>query len=241
MPTKPKIKAADAVRDLRSGMTDPDLMEKYGLSAKGLQSLVQKLIDARALTYAEIHLRRAGYQDTVVIQRMDEDDFIEDVRSGMPDSELMKKYTLSSDGLRRILQTLLDAKAISAEDLYGTSPSVHDTVFIENMRELPRHHLALAVDIYELQHPEISGTLSNLTQKGLAVAGIAAKTGETRTFMIPVEGFIEAEPVLFDARCQWAEKDKDTGEWHSGFEITRISEGCLEDLQRLIESLPFLG
>jgi hypothetical protein len=31
MPIKPKIKAGDAVRDIRSGMSDPQLMEKYGI------------------------------------------------------------------------------------------------------------------------------------------------------------------------------------------------------------------
>ena len=125
------------------------------------------------------------------------------------------------------------------EELYATSPSAHDTVFVENMRELPRHHLAMAVDIYEWKHPEIKGMLSNVTEKGIAITGMAARIGETKTFVIPAGDFIEADPVLLEARCQWAEKDKDTGEWLAGFEITRISEKCLDDLRRLIQSLPF--
>jgi hypothetical protein len=241
MPTKPKIKAGDAVRDIRSGMTDSQLMEKYGLSAKGLQSLMGKLLEVKAVTPAEINHRRAGYHDTTVIQRTDKEEFIEGIRSGMSDSDLMKKYALSSDGLRRAFQTLIEANAISLEEVYGSSPSALDTVFVENMRELPRHYLAMALDIYETKHPEIMGMVSNVTEKGIATTGIAAGIGETKSFVIPVGNFIEADPILLEARCQWSKKERDTGEWLAGFEIITISEKCLHNLRSLIQSLPFLG
>jgi hypothetical protein len=239
MAAKVRIKAGDAVRDIRAGMTDSELMEKYGLSAKGLHSLVLKLLEVKAITPAEIKQRRADYHDTTVIQQIDENDYIEDIRSGMPDSELMKKYGLSSDGLRRVFQTLIEANAISVGELYATSPSGHDTVLVENVRGLPRHHLAMAVDIHEWKHPEIKGMLSNVTEKGIAVTGMAARIGETKTFEIPTGDFIEADPVLLEARCQWAGIDDDSGEWLAGFQITRISKKCLNDLRKLIQSLPF--
>jgi len=241
MTRKIKIKAGDAVRDIRSGVTDAQLMEKYGLSAKGLQSLVLKLLEAKAITSAEIDQRRATFHDTIIIQRMSEEDLVEDIRSGMTDSDLLKKYALSSDGLRRIFQTLIEAKAITAEELYGISPSAHDTVLIENMRELPRHYLAIAVDIYESVHPESRGLLSNITEKGMAITGMAARIGETKILVIPSGDFIEADSIALEARCQWAEEERDTGEGLAGFQITRISEKCLDDLRRLIQSLPFIG
>ncbi len=239
MPTKPKISVREAVRNIRSGMTDSQLMEKYGLSAKGLQSLLLKLLEVKAITPAEINQRKAAYHDTTVIQRMDEEDFIKDIRSGMSNSDLMKKYALSSDGLRRLFEMLIEANAISSQDIYATSPSAYDTVFVENMRELPRHHLAMAVEIYETKSPEINGMLSDVTEKGIGITGMAARIGETKTLVIPAGDFIEADPILIEARCQWAEKDKDSGEWLAGFQITRISEKCLDDLRRLIQSLPF--
>ncbi|MCL4553002.1 MAG: hypothetical protein M1305_05560, partial [Candidatus Marsarchaeota archaeon] len=61
-----------------------------------------------------------------------------------------------------------------------------------------------------------------------------------KTLVISVEDFIEADSILFEAQCRWAEKERDTGEWLAGFEITKISEKCLNDLRRLIQSLPFL-
>ena len=239
MTPKPRIKARDAVRDIRSGMTDSGLMEKYGLSAKGLQSLFLKLLEAKAITHAEMNQRRAIYHDKTLVQQIDARAIVKDIRSGMTDSELMKKYDLSSEGLRFALQTLTDTEVIALEELYATSSSAHDTVFVENMRELPRHHLAMAVDIYESKHPEIKGLLSDVTEKGIGITGMAARIGETKTFVIPAGDFIEADPILLEARCQWAEEEIVTGEWLAGFEITRISEKCLDDLRRLIQSLPF--
>jgi hypothetical protein len=44
MTTKRTIKAKDIVNDIRSGLTNLQLMEKYNLSSKGLQSIFTKLI-----------------------------------------------------------------------------------------------------------------------------------------------------------------------------------------------------
>jgi hypothetical protein len=46
---KPKIGAREAANDIRSGMTDAELMEKYHLTAKGLESLFRKLVEAKLL------------------------------------------------------------------------------------------------------------------------------------------------------------------------------------------------
>jgi hypothetical protein len=240
MPTKPKIRAADAVRDIRSGMTDLELIEKYGLSARGLQSLIGKLLEVKAITPAEIDQRRESYRDTNVIQGMDEKEFVRDIRSGMSNPQLMKKYGLSSDGLRRLFEILIKANVITLEDLYTKSPLVHDTVFIENMRELPRHYLAMPVEIYESKLPENRVRLSDITEKGIGITGMAVRIGETKTFTIPTFDFIESDPVVFEAECRWAREEKETGEWLAGFEIRRISDECLEDLRTLIKCLPFL-
>jgi uncharacterized protein (DUF433 family) len=239
MTQKIKIKARDAVRDIRSGMTDSELMEEYGLSAKGLQSLFSKLLETKAITHAEMNQRREIYHDTTIIQQIDAGDIVKDIRAGMTDSELMEKYQLSSEGLRFALQTLTDTKVIALDELYGASPTVHDTVFVENMRELPRHYLAIAVEIYESKHPRIRGMLTNVTEKGIAATGMSARVGESKTLLIPAGDFIEADPILFEAECRWAREEKETGEWAAGFQITKISENCMEDLRRLIQALPF--
>ncbi len=51
---KRRINAKDAVKDIRSGMADSDLREKYGLSATGLDSLFTKLVGAGLLQQHEL-------------------------------------------------------------------------------------------------------------------------------------------------------------------------------------------
>lgn len=61
----PRIHAQQAARDIRLGMSDFALMEKYRLSAKGLQSLFDKLISAGLLTREFLGRRGLGIDDTV--------------------------------------------------------------------------------------------------------------------------------------------------------------------------------
>jgi hypothetical protein len=65
MAAKPMIKAKDIVNDLRSGLTNLELMAKYGLSSKGLQSIFLKLMEAKALREGELDGREAFADDTV--------------------------------------------------------------------------------------------------------------------------------------------------------------------------------
>lgn len=50
-PTK-KINAKAIMTDLKDGLSDADLMDKYGLSFQGLQALFSKLVDAKLATQA---------------------------------------------------------------------------------------------------------------------------------------------------------------------------------------------
>lgn len=51
---KRKITAREVLRDVRSGSSDQDLMEKYTLSSQGLQSVFHKLVSAGVITQAEL-------------------------------------------------------------------------------------------------------------------------------------------------------------------------------------------
>jgi len=54
---KRKIKAKSFVRDLREGMGDRQLMEKYVLSSNQLQRVFRKLIDGGVLDEMELYMR----------------------------------------------------------------------------------------------------------------------------------------------------------------------------------------
>jgi len=70
MTTKRTIKAKDIVNDIRSGMTNLQLMEKYNLSSKGLQSIFTKLMDAKAVKDRELDGRTPLADDTVNLNQM---------------------------------------------------------------------------------------------------------------------------------------------------------------------------
>lgn len=64
------IKAKDIVNDLRLGMTNVELMEKYQLSTRGLTSIFTKLMDAKAVKKREIAGRVPLADDTVNLGQM---------------------------------------------------------------------------------------------------------------------------------------------------------------------------
>ena len=70
MSTQRKIKAAEIIRDVRAGMSDSGLMEKYKLSAKGLQNLFRQVIDARIMQPSELFGRTPSYDNWVLLENL---------------------------------------------------------------------------------------------------------------------------------------------------------------------------
>ena len=66
---KKKVSARESVIDIRSGMSDAALMEKYHLSPSGLQSLFDKLVGGGYIDLSEIHQRKPEYLGIVDISR----------------------------------------------------------------------------------------------------------------------------------------------------------------------------
>ena len=68
------IKAKDIVNDIRDGTADRELMEKYNLSSKGLQSVYKKLVAAKAVRPAELYDREPILDaDTADVESIRED------------------------------------------------------------------------------------------------------------------------------------------------------------------------
>jgi hypothetical protein len=64
---KRKLKPKDLVRDIRAGTDDATLMNRYALSAQGLQSVFNKLVQAGMVTQAELDDRVPMAERTVDI------------------------------------------------------------------------------------------------------------------------------------------------------------------------------
>ncbi len=62
---KRKIRAKEFVRDLRNGMSDRQLMEKYALSAEQLRSVFRKLVDRGAVDEMELFMRTSLSDSTI--------------------------------------------------------------------------------------------------------------------------------------------------------------------------------
>ncbi len=64
---KSMIEADQAVQDIRDGLDDAALMKKYGVSAKGLQSLFKKLVSAGVLEKSELEARAAETVTSIIV------------------------------------------------------------------------------------------------------------------------------------------------------------------------------
>jgi hypothetical protein len=101
---KRKLDAQQVIDDIQAGMDDHALMQKYNLSAKGLSSLFQKLVNAGALEPPE-HSQKTR-------PAINAKDALEDIRAGMDDSSLMRKYRVTAKGLQDLFRQLTDAGLI---------------------------------------------------------------------------------------------------------------------------------
>lgn len=64
---KRTIDAREILKDIKSGLSDSELMEKYSLSARGLQSLFQKLQSANLVSREELEDRAPLTERTVTL------------------------------------------------------------------------------------------------------------------------------------------------------------------------------
>lgn len=153
---KRRIEVDVALNDIRSGMDDASLMEKYRVSARGLQSLFSKLVRAGAIQLAELDQRMPAFMGTVFMPEegqdvepvatgaeppvttvtgpsIDLETALKDIRYGMEDSDLMEKYRLSSQGLESLFDHLVSTGLITRIELDLRMPTVDSTVDLRGM------------------------------------------------------------------------------------------------------------
>ncbi len=226
---RPRINTREIVNDILSGLDDTALMEKYGLSSKGLESLINKLVGSGLL-------RRSSYQKTRgnQKQRISGRQFLADIASGMNESQLMKKYRLSRERLQRVCSILLTARN-SAENEFQEEILIDRTTVVEaNVRQIQRYYPDFEVPIYESISPEIQGRVRDITEEGVGVVGIEASVYEVKTFVVLGDPFGEVGPFEFQAECRWAKTNDGFQGNVSGYRIVDISEDDLRLLRKLI-------
>jgi PilZ domain len=163
---------------------------------------------------------------------------INDLRSGMTDWELQMKYRLSTNGLCRIYEKLVERGAMSHSELSGWSPFYSVIKCYKESRSCPRVGLGTRVPIYDSGTGYI-GLLRDISVRGVRVAGLAASVGQARTFQIPIDMFIQADPLLIVAECKWAKRKSKIKEYLvAGFKIIELSAEDRKTLENFIAVLP---
>ena len=179
-------------------------------------------------------------------------DVISDIRSGKTASELMRKYRISSKGLRSAFRTLLKLGAITQAELdsrlnlYGESGAT-------GLRKVPRKRISNSLWVYDAGDPfeatltrDISETdggdsieaalIRDISDKGLCIDGKRTKIGESKTFMVRLGRLEGHSTFVFEAQCRWiGVKAQRNGEMVAGFEIPDISPEDLKILQEMLQ------
>ena len=228
-----EISAREALEDIRAGMDDVTLMKKYRLSRLGLRSLYEELANLGLL---DTHRRYAAkpHVTTVRIKEL-----VKDVRSGTSDGDLIKKYNVSSDDLHMIFKKLLDLKALHPDELFGDASLRSRSVLPAELRQMDRYALDFELTIVDAFDLESRGTVRDITERGVGVAGIQATPGDIRTFIVSPDEFLEITPFVFKCECRWSGRQEPEGTSLAGFKITDISPDNLDALQKVVELLIF--
>ncbi len=134
---KRKINAKQLVSDIKSGMSDAQLMAKHELTPKGLQSAFRKLVEAGLLNASSLRergLAKAGPKpDTfegdgaspgpAVSDEQRPTELLQtiayDVKSGLHDSDIMRRYELSPGKLKEIKNELVRLGYLSGVHVLG--------------------------------------------------------------------------------------------------------------------------
>jgi hypothetical protein len=149
---------------------------------------------------------------------------VNDLRSGTGDEELQARYQLSAKTLQSIFEKLVTSNAISHSELCERSALYKGTTDLTRVRKYRRVDLNIPVAIYEV-NTSATGMLRDVSEKGLRVAGIESSVGQVKTFQIPIDMFMQADPLLIIAECKWVETKGKTKRYPvAGFEIMDLSE-----------------
>ncbi len=129
---KRKISAKELVSDIKSGMTDAQLMAKHELSPKTLEALFSKLIQAGVLNAASIRERGVVKEGPTPGEFEGDADpkpavsdeqrptevlkaIADEVKSGVHDSEIMRRHELSPGKLKQIKNELVQLGYLAPE------------------------------------------------------------------------------------------------------------------------------
>lgn len=162
--------------------------------------------------------------------------FVKDVRSGMSPSDLMRKYKLSQKGFRSVLKKLIKAKIMSTAEINSRTWLTQSIKVVGGLRSAPRHEIKFPLLCCPVDEPAEKGFVRDISPKGLSVEGIKASIGENKNIRIRSSELADSSTFEFEVKCRWTKAHKEAEEENlAGFEITSISTGAFEELEKILK------
>jgi hypothetical protein len=142
--------------------------------------------------------------------------------------------------LQDIFKQLLDAGCIERSEL-GVLPLILPAKpNVRKKRQLHRNYALVPLPIIDLKNLLNEGAVVDITEAGVQISGIPTKLGDMKEFLIQADYFADVYPFVFDAQCRWT-SESEGGHLLSGYKITSISEGGLQELEKLTSLLTISG
>ena len=166
------------------------------------------------------------------------EDFLRDLRAGMIDQELMKKYRLTPRGLGTLFRNLVNAEVISFREVIKmASGQLSLPEMIAELRIRSRKQVEFLLPISDSEHPENVGLVYDVSEDGVGTRGLKANVHEIITLLIPADDYFHVEPIIFKGVCRWVEKKEDRWESAAGFSVEKLLRGSLTGLQEIIRAV----
>ncbi len=196
-------------------MDEYDLMEKHGLSQHQLPRLLRKMMLAGYLADSEL-FEWLSLTDRELFRTLGEK---EGITGGVVESP--------GEGVRPLEPTYCAPLDRQPGAIRGSTSSLR--------------RIRVRLPVWDLSDARSEGILRDLSEREFRLASPHAdfcdKSG-LRTFAISAEPIGDPQPIILQARCQWVEKRGRRKDYYvGGFEVTRISDQCLQRVRRLIERL----
>ncbi len=129
MVAKKPVSVRAVLEDVRAGRSKEEIMSRHGLSMRGLKSLFMKMTAAGYLAKEDVdRYRKRSTRNGK--RRVSANEVLGDIKAGLTDAALMKKYRLSVKGLDSLFSRLLKEKLVSEGDLFTRGSQLHGTVDI---------------------------------------------------------------------------------------------------------------
>ena len=126
-----KISAKTVLADIKAGMKHADLMKKFNLSVRGLQSLFAKLLDRDLVSLTDLEKSADSKAGDVVLddgadtrfgmadpaEKITTTDFLDKIQYGTDRESLMEEYDFSTRDLSEVLKRLVTTGQISRSEM----------------------------------------------------------------------------------------------------------------------------